>query len=158
MGNFAAQWVTMTAIMASLPLPPKYSYFNIVWRICNGKSWKGDLRLQLIRSIWEVDRPPLKILLEVIIAPLRDLLHSYNFNHHQTNYPQNHSTPNLAYLLFALCSALMWAANLQWDELRNICDTGDMYKWLALGPRKEIFCPQSKLCESETCLQNWGMR
>ena len=60
---------------------------------------------QLIRSIWEVVQPPLKILLEVIIAPLRDLLHSYNFNHHQTNYPQNHSDQNQPLLYFFVSSS-----------------------------------------------------
>lgn len=89
MGNFAAQWVTMTAVMAfpspsHQNIPTSTLFEGFAMRIVEEEG-EEVISEQLIRSIWEVVQPPLKILLEVIIAPLRDLLHSYNFNHHQTN-------------------------------------------------------------------------
>ena len=108
MGNFAAQWVTMTPIMASPPPPPHPSQRNIPTStlfegfVCIENSLKREgvsadevlmvISDELIRSIWEAGYPPLRILLVMIIARLRDLFHSrFNFNHHQTNYPQHHS-------------------------------------------------------------------
>ena len=124
---------------------------------------------RFIRSIWEAAA----ILLAVIIAPLRELFHSLNFNHHPTLTSSSSSSPSsrsslqhhpvliildnshciqlcLLVFIFAFCFVLrlshVSAKFARWIEryLWHWWHDTNGQRW-----RKEIFCPQLKLCEPQ---------
>ena len=124
---------------------------------------------RFIRSIWEAAA----ILLAVIIAPLRELFHSLNFNHHPTltsllssssssrsslqHHPvliilDNSHCIQLCLLvfIFAFCFVLrlshVSAKFARWIEryLWHWWHDTNGRRW-----RKEIFCLQLKLCEPQ---------
>ena len=126
---------------------------------------------RFIRSIWEAAA----ILLAVIIAPLRELFHSPNFNHHPTitspfHHHLHHNRDHLSNIIqlqlflttrivlnfVCLCSYLLFcfvprlshvsAKFARWIERYLWHWWHDTNGWRW---RKEIFCLQLKLCEPQ---------